>query len=254
MDLVYICRKGENEELRYSLRSIEKNSPNHKVWVVGYKPDWYVGPFISVPDTSTKFNNIRLALNEVCKHPDISEDFVFMNDDFFLIEPINDFKVYNGGLLSDKIARYRQINSTSTYAILLKRTLDQLKRMGVEKPLDYDIHVPMTFNKTRLLEIAYLQFQPRSLYGNLYQIASETITDVKRYASGSDMYQLSYTQNEYPFISTEDKSFSTVKQEILGDMFSEPCRYEVPPGRNRTCDQEIRRLLLYPLSYRGSGN
>ena len=23
------------------------------------------------------------------------------------------------------------------------------------------------------------------------------------------------------------------------------------PGRNRTCDQEIRRLLLYPLSYRG---
>ena len=23
------------------------------------------------------------------------------------------------------------------------------------------------------------------------------------------------------------------------------------PGRNRTCDQEIRRLLLYPLSYEG---
>ena len=25
-------------------------------------------------------------------------------------------------------------------------------------------------------------------------------------------------------------------------------------GRNRTCDQEIRRLLLYPLSYEGSGS
>ena len=24
-------------------------------------------------------------------------------------------------------------------------------------------------------------------------------------------------------------------------------------GRNRTCDQEIRRLLLYPLSYEGIG-
>src|SRR3954471_8072223 len=26
---------------------------------------------------------------------------------------------------------------------------------------------------------------------------------------------------------------------------------ECAPDRNRTCDQEIRRLLLYPLSYRG---
>lgn len=25
------------------------------------------------------------------------------------------------------------------------------------------------------------------------------------------------------------------------------------PSRNRTCDQQLRRLLLYPLSYRGVG-
>lgn len=228
MDLVYICRKGDNEELRYSLRSVEKNSPNHKVWVVGYKPDWYTGPFISVPDTSTKFNNIRIAMFEVAEHPEVSEDFVLMNDDFFLIKPIREFKVYNGGLLSEKINRYRQINPTSTYLVLLKKTFRQLKSMGIKNPLDYDIHVPMIFNKTKLLDLAYLTFQPMSLYGNIYQIASETITDVKRYASGSDMAQLSYNKNEYPFISTEDKSFNIVKEEILGDMFPEPSRYEVP--------------------------
>ena len=236
MDLVYICRAGDNEELRYSIRSIEKNFPGQKIWVAGYKPDWYDGPFISIPDTSTKFKNIRLALNEVCKHPEVSEDFVFMNDDFFLIKPIKEWKNYDGGLLSDKIARYRQINSTSTYAIILKRTFDQLKRMGIRKPIDYDIHVPMVFNKAKLLEISYLQFQPRSLYGNIYQIASETITDVKRYASDSYMSQLSYTLNEYPFISTEDKSFNVVKEQVLGDMFPKPSKYESAPGRNRTCD------------------
>lgn len=234
MDIVYICRKGDNEELRYSLRSIEKNFPGHNVWVVGYKPDWYTGPFISVPDTSTKFNNIRLALNEVCKHPEVSEDFIFMNDDFFLIKPIKEWKNYNGGLLSDKIVKYRQINSTSTYAVIMKRTLDQLRRMGIRKPIDYDIHVPMIFNKTKLLDISYLQFQPRSLYGNIYQIASETITDVKRYASDSYMSQLSYTLNEYPFISTEDKSFDVVKEQVLANMFPKPSKYESAPGRNRT--------------------
>lgn len=228
MDLVYICREGENEELRYSLRSIEKNAPGNRVWLVGYKPSWYNGLFMSVPDTSTKFENIRLAMIAICNNPEISEDFVLMNDDFFLIKPITDWKVYNGGLLSNKITRYRQIHPTSTYVILLKKTLRQLKHMGIHNPLDYDIHVPMIFNKTKLLEIAYLQLKPRSLYGNIHQIASETITDVKRYASDNYMNPLSYIGSEYPFISTEDKSFNIVKEEILGDMFQEPSKYEHP--------------------------
>jgi hypothetical protein len=228
MDLVYICRQGENEELRYSLRSIEKNSPGHRVWVIGYKPSWYNGLFMSVPDTSTKFGNIRLAMIAACNNPEISDDFVLMNDDFFLIKPINEWKVYNGGLLSDKIARYRKIYPTSTYLILLKKTFTQLKHMGIRNPLDYDIHVPMIFNKTKLLEVAYMQLKPRSLYGNIHQIASETITDVKRYASDSYMNSLSYMDSEYPFISTEDKSFDTVKEEMLGEMFSEPSKYECP--------------------------
>ncbi len=228
MDIVYICRKGENEELRYSLRSIEKFSPNYRVWVVGYKPSWYTGNFMPVEDTSGKFNNIRLALLAVCENPEISEDFVFMNDDFFLIKPINKFITYSGGLLTDKINRYRQINPTSSYVIALKKTLEHLKRSGIKNPIDYDIHVPMVFNKTKLREVAYLQVQPRSLYGNLYNIASETIRDVKKYSSTSYMSSLSYAGTEYPFISTEDKSFAEVKQTILGSMFPNPSRYEHP--------------------------
>ena len=86
----------------------------------------------------------------------------------------------------------------------------------------------MIFNKTKLLDIAYLPFQPMSLYGNIYQIASETITDVKRYASDSKMSSLSYKEIKYPFISTEDRSFDMVKREILGDMFPEPTKHECP--------------------------
>jgi hypothetical protein len=228
MDLVYVCRKGDNEELRYSLRSIEKFSPNHRVWVIGYKPSWYTGNFIPLQDTSTKFNNIRLAMLEVCKTAEISEDFVFMNDDFFLVEPVNKFINYDGGLLSDKISRYRQISPTGTYTILLKKTFRYLRSQGIKAPIDYDIHVPMVFSKSKLLPIAYMPFQPRSLYGNLLQIASETITDVKRYDSASSMSSLSYTENKYPFISSEDKSFALLRDTILADMFPTPSKYEVP--------------------------
>ncbi len=228
MDLVYICRNGENEELRYSLRSIEKFSPNHRVWVVGYKPSWYSGNFIPLQDTSTKFNNIRLALLEVCNTPEISDDFVFMNDDFFLIKPIDKFITYSGGLLVDKINRYRQIEPTGTYLISLKKTFRYMKSLGIKSPIDYDIHVPMIFNKEKLLPIAYMQFQTRSLYGNLLQIASETITDVKRYAAGSPMGVLSYRDNKYPFVSSEDKSFEAMKEEFLHEMFPNPSKYEYP--------------------------
>jgi hypothetical protein len=228
VDIVYICRKGENEELRYSLRSVVKNLPESRVWVVGYKPDWYVGDFIYVEDKSTKFNNIRSALSAAAKHPEVSNNFVYMNDDFFLIKPVEKLNTYDGGLLSDKIARYRQVNPTSGYAISLKKTMEHLKNLGVKNPIDYDIHVPMIFNKEKLAEIAYMPFQTRSIYGNLYQIASETITDVKRYHRGSYMNELSYTGNDYPFISSEDKSFDLLKETILADMFPEPSKYEAP--------------------------
>ncbi len=228
MDIVYVCRKGDNEELRYSIRSVVKNLPESRVWVVGYKPDWYVGDFIPVEDTSGKFNNIRLALLAAANHPKVSKNFIYMNDDFFLIKPIKRLKTYSGGLLSDKVARYRQINPTSGYVISLKKTMECLNRLGIKNPIDYDIHVPMILNKQKLIDIAYLPFQTRSIYGNFYQIASETITDVKRYHSGSYMSNMSYAGNKYPFISSEDKSFDLLKDTILADMFPEPSKYEVP--------------------------
>ncbi len=228
MDIVYICRKGDNEELRYSIRSVVKNLPESRVWVVGYKPDWYVGDFIPVEDTSNKFNNIRLALTAAANHPSISKNFVYMNDDFFLIKPIKRLGNYNGGPLSDKITKYRQIDPTSRYLISLKKTMEYLRKSGIRNPIDYDIHVPMVINKKKFLEIAYLPFQPRSIYGNIYNITSAKMRDVKLYHKASSMSDLSYLGNEYPFISSEDKSFDLLKETLLADMFPEPSKYEVP--------------------------
>jgi hypothetical protein len=115
MDCVYVCRPGDNEELRYSIRSVVANMPHDNLWLVGYKPSWYMGNFISVPNTTTKFENIRLAIKAAAEHNEISDNFILMNDDFFVIKPANPEVVLHGGLLTDKISRYRSMLETGRY-------------------------------------------------------------------------------------------------------------------------------------------
>jgi len=84
MNFVYICRGGENEELRYSLRSVVNSFPDSAVWVVGGIPKWYSGNKISIEQNAGKWANAVNNLNAITESPDIPEEFVLMNDDFFI--------------------------------------------------------------------------------------------------------------------------------------------------------------------------
>ena len=55
MHFVYICKDGENEELRYSIRSVLKNTKDAVIWVVGGKPNWYIGNYIKVIQDQNKY-------------------------------------------------------------------------------------------------------------------------------------------------------------------------------------------------------
>jgi hypothetical protein len=222
MDYVYICRKGENEELRYSIRSVVNNLPEGKIWVVGYKPSWYSGNFISVKDRDNKFNNIKNCLHVIASSPEISKNFVSMHDDFFVIEPTKQIPVLHGGSLLDRVAEYRALAPGSRYTRLLESTYNRLLHLGIKDPIDYDIHVPMIFNKEKVLKILNIPFLERSIYGNLNGIGGERSTDVKAYSFGK-MSDRSYDPftGQSPFLSTEDTSFDRYKN-MLNDMFPKP--------------------------------
>lgn len=229
MDYVYICRAGNNEELRYSIRSLVKNLPDVNVWVVGYKPDWYSGNFMPVIDRGNKFANIHNALTAMCDNDNISNDFVLMNDDFFVIDQIDSIPVMHGGLLKDKIYEYNQLARNSLYVRMLTATYDRLLDLGIANPIDYDIHVPMHMNRQKLKEVARKNVFPRSTYGNLAEVGGDLIKDVKTYSSNSVM---STKSNDHknpgtPFISTEDKSFKIVYNEVLNGMFEDASPYEL---------------------------
>lgn len=228
MDYVYICRQGENEELRYSIRSVVAHTSYSNIWLVGYKPDWYRGNFVDLPDESTKFNNIISCTKAITDIGAISDDFVLMNDDFFFLKDVGMIPTYHGGLLRDKIDKYIELGSRQ-YATLLSRTYNNLVRQGIKEPLDYDIHVPMPMNKYKLKQSIKEAYFPRSGYGNIHNVGGLHIKDVKVYSDKNNLRSNSYDfKNEnLPFVSTEDGSFIGVYNFLLKDRFKIPSSYEI---------------------------
>jgi hypothetical protein len=228
MDYVYICRDGENEELRYSIRSVETNFPSGKIWVVGGRPSWYTGNFIPVSSTSSKQINAIKNLSAIIQTSEISENFVLMNDDFFIVKPVKDIGTYHGGNLQDKIDLRRAITPGSRYIDLLLKTQKVLQKIGISEILDYEIHVPMKMSKAGLRESLKLGTQWRSTYGNTHKVGGKEIKDVKVYGS-IDLLDLSYDMDglSSEYLSTDDQSFPIVWKKILKDMFPNPSTCEM---------------------------
>jgi hypothetical protein len=100
-----------------------------------------------------------------------------------------------------------------------------MKLLKIYSILDYEIHVPMVMEKTKLAEVLVHPILWRSAYGNIYGIGGNEIKDVKinRYDP-----QTKFDFDTVPFLSTEDASFEDVRKAILEDMFPYPSPYENP--------------------------
>jgi hypothetical protein len=227
VDIVYICRPGDNEELRYSIRSISENMPHDNIWLVGSKPKWFNGNFIPVIDGINKFENIKNCIRAASESKEISSDFVLMNDDFFLLKKIDHLPDYNGGSLKTKVEEYQKLNPSAYYTKLLANTLKLLNKLGYKDPIDYDIHVPMIMNKEKLKIALTHSYSIRSVYGNMFDVGGEKIRDVKVYGKGRlNARSYDYLNSDFPFVSTIDESFNSLYETILKEMFSSPSIYE----------------------------
>jgi hypothetical protein len=225
MDLVWICRKGPNEELRFSMRSAIQNIQHENVWVVGNKPDWYSGPFIPVfQRNGQKYQNAKNNLIQLISSPEINNDFVLMNDDFFVLKPVK-LGYYYSGTLAERIERNARLSPNANYLEKIKLTKAMLEKQGITDPLDYSLHMPMKMDKAGLsISLDYPLI--RSGYGNLKQVGGEQRRDVKIY-SGTLYNGLSYSPDESSeFISTDDNSFPQVRADLLEKLFPEPTEFE----------------------------
>lgn len=228
IDVVYILRNGKNEELRYSLRSVEKNFPHKRIWFYGGKPD-NIEPDVFVPFEQigkTKWQKVRNTIEAVCKNDNITKDFWLFNDDFFVMKEVKKPVNYYDGTLSGRILQIESkvFGRQSEYSLMLRHLLKTLQDAGIETPLNYAHHTPMKINRKKMLET--LEKYPnepmfRALYGNINKIGGENMPDVKFY------------QNRQPFpigtyASTADESWRSEKiGQIIRGKFAYKSRFEV---------------------------
>ena len=226
-DIVYILRSGKNEELRYSLRSVEENFPYKEVWFYGGKPDG-IRPdhFIGfIQDGSTKWKKVRNSIERVCQNDDITEDFWLFNDDFFIMKPIKNPVNYYDGTLRDRIEKIEKVTFgvASQYSLQLRHLLKTLENAGISEPLNYAHHTPMLINRKKMLEV--LERFPnepmfRALYGNVCEIGGVNMPDVKFYQKRQP-----WPIGEY--VSTADESWNGEKIGfVIREQFKKPSRFE----------------------------
>lgn len=227
-DVVYILKYDvEPYELRYSLRSIEKNLPHGDVWFVCGQP------FGLIPDRTIsmrqhgtlKWERARHSMIKVCSNSFIPDKFWLFNDDFFVLKPVTSETPFFGGTLHDHILRVEHnYNGKRTgYTRALRHCEDVLKESELST-FDYALHIPMLVDKKKMLEA--LQTFPdcpmfRSIYGNYAGVGGNQHEDVKI------MGLVNEFPDDWDFVSTSDESFARGKVgKQIRSMFSDMCRYE----------------------------
>jgi hypothetical protein len=233
MDIVIPLKRSiQNEELRYTIRSICKNMPHRKIWLAGYSPKWLYGiGYIKVQvPYGSKYKKAAANILAACRDPRVSDDFLLFNDDFFVMQPITDFQNLHRGPLIDHLKRLEKDYAAKPYYEGMKRTYDILRRMGFENPVNYGLHIPMIINKKKWLEAWEMQeeYNPkrlplhlRTFYGNVFQVGGEQIDDVKlakltEIPSGEEL-----------FLSSNDNSFAIGNiGDYVRSKFYQPCKYE----------------------------
>lgn len=193
-DVVLPCRPGDNRELRYALRSIDRNFDYHHIWIVGSWPAWLRldHPRLTAvkrPTLTPKYRTTRAHYRWACENPDVTDPWVMWNDDFYLLHPLDTLPPIHRGrcdIVTPMFAAWH-----SKWAIGLRETEKRLKRMMPGAVLyNYDIHTPLLVHKRqmrRALGIAEAMKiaapHVRTLYGNLAHLGGNALHDPKVYAA-----------------------------------------------------------------------
>ena len=208
-DVVYFVKHSEeNDELKYSLRSL-KNLNHGRVFIAGYKPSWVSEAIEHIPvkQSGKKYENVRNNWLAALNDPRLSEDFIIMNDDFFIMQPTKQIPVLRRmENIEHYIELYTKLNPASHYVATMKKARDVLNSWGITEISSYELHVPMLINKKKMQEI--FEKAPngghlRTLYGNYYNLQGERIHDVKVIRDDQDI------SNDQQFLSTIDESFQS---------------------------------------------
>ena len=139
---------NDNQELMYSLRSLQKYAKNvdRVVVITDQELKWIkdveIVPYVELSNKSYK--NQWLKLDIICGQE--AEPFVYMNDDFILNKPfdMNDVQV---SMFHDTLTELAPKCNEKGYGQQLLNTVEELNKRGY-KDFNYGMHNPMVIDPT----------------------------------------------------------------------------------------------------------
>lgn len=190
IDLIFPLGKGSkinDDELRFTLRSIQKHIKNYRnIVLVGHKPDW-IQNVIHIPAEDShacKETNIYKKVLLACQTEEITEDFLFFNDDHFILQDFDatQFPFFYKG---DLLFVLKHLLPYNKYSACVHKTAYKLKELNLETK-NFDTHTPIIYNKKKFIEVmTAFDWEPRfgyvvkSLYANSLKIEGVREPDCK---------------------------------------------------------------------------
>ena len=193
MDVVYpfIDSLKTWQELKYSIASVKKHLKGlDRIWIVGEYPNWLQEEFYYIPHE--RVPGIRLTncydatrkMELIINHPDISDNFVLMYDDIYLLQPIGVEEInkpYCWGHFNEMNfipgTKHEQLKWSTKVA---------LEEYGFNDVASAETHLPRYFNK-RKMQLIFKEFNPienrlltNTLYMNYYREPNEQTIVLKQ--------------------------------------------------------------------------
>lgn len=240
-DLVYPVRAGENEELRYSLRSVAAHADGlfRKVWIVGTGlPEWLTGvEIIEAGSAGGKAADVRAKIAAAASHSGVAPRFVLMTDDVFLVEPITEWEAFHMGPTSIYVQHLATLKPALTvnnnkWVRSLVATAEWMAERGHGDILCRQGHRPLLWDRRKLSK-ALAEFpedQQLDILG-LYDIAGAAgegrLAGNAKVVNDPKAFHQKLAELDIPWLSSNDRSFAEgmIGGYIRG-MFRTPCRFE----------------------------
>ena len=237
------------EELRYSLRSVDKHlKADYDIWIVGDLPDWIcnVRHIKHDKDTRQYMSATFDAISKVGKYilsDETPEIFIRMYDDVYFLgdRNIDDLSVMRFLFDYKEIMNKKHLSGGKLWRDAVMESVIQAKDKGLEG-LMTETHCPEVFTKRNMKKVFEI-FEPlgfrlltSTLYFNLFPF-EKRIKDRKTeralfygYEDDFSFGAGNLTQGGWEdgkfFLNHNDKGLTYELKDYIGKRFSEKCRFE----------------------------
>lgn len=205
----------EHNELRLALRSWSQYANIEKVLIIGHKPDWLTN-VEHIPYDDSRRPKIENIFNKVKIAAEHYPEFIFGNDDHYLLNPLTELPYY----YSTKLKDFKGSAGDTFY-----RYVSETARLFPEGNY-YDIHVPMICKREIINKLEYKKdILFKSYYCNTAGVKGKQLADcnirghirrdqIENYVKGRD------------FVSTTDGIATELKKYLL-ERFRIKSKFEV---------------------------